>query len=186
MIDISRDTIIRASEGDIQVFEDIYRTYSGFVYNVALRVMRNQEAAEEITQDVFMIIYRKLTQFNFQSSFSTWLYRIAVNQSINYGKRLTRERNKMVAYNENLETKHSTSAVSEAIEKEQSDITINTLLDALNPEQRACIVLRNIEGLSYEEIAQTLKININTVRSRLKRAREKLLALRKEVVPHEM
>ena len=60
------------------------------------------------------------------------------------------------------------------------------MLDLLNPEQRICIILRHIEGLSYEEIAKTLKVNINTVRTRLKRAREKLLARRREVVTNEM
>ena len=72
------------------------------------------------------------------------------------------------------------------IEKEQQEKVISTLLKALNPDQRACVVLRSIEGLSYQEIAESLNININTVRSRLKRARETLLALRKEMVQNEL
>ena len=67
------------------------------------------------------------------------------------------------------------------IEKEHHEKVVRELLEAINPEQRACVVLRNIEGLSYQQIAETLQININTVRSRLKRAREKLLSLGKKV-----
>jgi RNA polymerase sigma-70 factor (ECF subfamily) len=91
-----------------------------------------------------------------------------------------------VEFNDQNEFNTTVDSVSEKIEEEQHEKVISTLLEALNPDQRACIVLRNIEGLSYQEIAESLNININTVRTRLKRAREKLIALRKEMVKNEM
>jgi len=184
MQEISQETIIKASEGDIGSFEEIYRTYSGFVYNVSLRVVRNQEAAQEVTQDVFLSVYHKLAGFKFESTLKTWLYRIAVNTAINYAKKISKEQDRMVSYEYNTVPIENTKGFHVGIDKEYNEDLINRLLDSLNPQQRACIVLRNIEGLSYEQIAQTLKININTVRSRLKRAREKLISLRKEVITH--
>ena len=89
-------------------------------------------------------------------------------------------------YEDNNKLNEAIDPVGEKIEREQQEKTISTLLDALSPDQRVCIILRSIEGLSYQEIAESLNININTVRSRLKRAREKLMDLRKEMVKNEM
>jgi RNA polymerase sigma-70 factor (ECF subfamily) len=142
--------------------------------------------AEEVTQQVFLTIYQKLNKFQFQSSMKTWIYRIAINCAINYGRRMSRERDKMVEYNEVFHSQSSIGESEKHIHQEDQEEIVNSLLKVLTPDQRACIVLRNIEGLSYQEIAETLKININTVRSRLKRAREQLLALRKKVVNDEL
>ncbi len=79
----------------------------------------------------------------------------------------------------------STNECRSALQEDYQNI-IDRLLNSLNPDQRMCIILRNIEGLSYEDIAQTLNTNINTVRTRLKRAREKLLSLKEEVMSHEI
>ena len=180
MQELTQDTLAKAAQGDMQAFETVYKSVSSFVYNVAYRVVGNKEDAEEVAQEVFVNVYHQLKEFRFESSFKTWTYRITVNQAINMAKKLSKTRNKTTAYDEQIDV--GTAADVEAnIEKEHNDKMIEDLLNALNPDQRACIVLRNIEGLSYEEIAQSLKININTVRSRLKRAREHLLALRKQV-----
>ena len=76
MEEIAKDILIRASQGDIQAFENVYKASSGFVYNVALRVVNNREDALEVAQEVFMIIHRKLKGFRFESSFKTWVYKI--------------------------------------------------------------------------------------------------------------
>ncbi len=185
MNNISEDIIVKSLEGSVGSFEGIYKAYSGFVYNVAFRVVNNVDEAQEVTQDVFLTVYRKLESFKFKSSFKTWVYRITVNLAINYVKKRSREQKHKRLY-ENIEFDKTIDSVSEQIEREQQEKTISTLLEALSPDQRACIVLRSIEGLSYQEIADSLNINVNTVRSRLKRAREKLIALRKEMVKNEM
>ena len=186
MDNITENIIIEASEGNTEAFESIYKEYSGFVYNVAYRVVNNIDEAQEITQEVFLTVYRKLKSFKFKSSLKTWVYRIAVNMAIDYARKKSREQDHTVLYVDNNKLNKTIDPVGENIEREQQEKTISTLLDALSPDQRVCIVLRSIEDLSYQEIAESLNININTVRSRLKRAREKLIALRKEMVKNEM
>ncbi len=197
MEDIAKDILIRASQGDMQAFEDVYKTSSSFVYNVAFRVVNNREDALEVAQEVFMIIYHKLKSFRFESSFKTWAYRITANCAINFAKKFSRS--KTVPYEDAFgphgrHTRHSQllaghsqlfgegAVLNEALTRmdhEHQNQLVENLLAGLNPDQRACVVLRDIQGLSYEEIAQALNININTVRSRLKRSREKLLSLKK-------
>jgi RNA polymerase sigma-70 factor (ECF subfamily) len=186
MNDISDNIIIEASEGNIESFESIYNAYSVFVYNVAFRVVHNVDEAQEVTQEVFLTVYRKLKSFKFKSSFKTWIYRITVNLAINHAKKRSKEQSRTFEYDDNKEFNKSIDSVGGKIEREQQEKVVSTLLAALNPDQRTCVVLRSLEGLSYQEIAESLNININTVRSRLKRARETLLALRKEMVKNEL
>lgn len=186
MDDVPENIIIKASKGDIDAFEFIYKAYSQFVLNVAFRIVDNMGDAEEVTQQVFLAVYQKLNKFQFQSSMKTWIYRIAINCAINYSRRTSRERDRMVEYNEVFHSQNSAGEIEKHMNKEDQEEIVHSFLKVLTPDQRACIVLRNIEGLSYQEIAETLKININTVRSRLKRAREQLLAVRKKVVNNEL
>lgn len=176
MQDIPEDLIIQAANGDMPAFERIYNAFSGFVYNVALGTSGNRENAEEITQDVFMKVYRNLGKFQFRSSFKTWIYRITANTAINLVKQRARVESKKVEYNDAVQRKDAIGAAGQAGDEERKRALVAALLNVLNPDQRTCVALRSVEGLSYEEIADTLKVNINTVRTRLKRAREKMLA----------
>lgn len=176
MEEISEDVLVRAAQGDLQAFEEVYKASSGFVYNVALRVVNNKEDAQEVTQEVFLIIYNKLKSFRFESSFKTWAYRITANYAINFAKKTSRT--KTVAFDESWGEGASSSEVDKQMDQEHQSLFVEKLLGEITPDQRACVVLRNIEGLSYQEIARALNININTVRSRLKRAREKLVSLK--------
>ncbi len=187
MQNITRETLIKAQKRDLRAFEDIYKESSGFVYNVALRILNNRQDSEEVVQEVFLSIYHNLKNFRFHSSFKTWVYRITVNCAINHINKMTKEKNKLKEYSNSLiqTTDKFQAPQIEKIDTAQEEM-INSLLGALDPDQRTCIVLRSFEGLSYKEISDTLKININTVRTRLKRAREKLLNLRKEVAGNEL
>lgn len=179
MQDISGEILKKAQGGDLASFEVIYRAASGFVYNVAYRIVHSREDAEEVTQEVFLNIYRNLKYFRLESSFKTWAYRIATNCAINHFKGAAREKTRREEY---YKSSDPWQAVNESRKNGMAcDEAINLLLKAINPDQRACVVLRNVEGLSYRQIADTLKISINTVRSRLKRAREKMLAMKREV-----
>ena len=186
MTELAQEIIAEAADGDAEAFEKIYRAYSGFVYNVALRVVNDAGAAEEVAQDVFLTVYRKLKTFAFKSSFKTWIYRIAVNRAINHAKKRSKEAERSVAFDDTMERRLAVDPMNEHIDQAHREKVVSSLLAALNPDQRVCLVLRDLEGLSYEEIADTLETNINTVRSRLKRGRERLLALSKEVAEHEM
>jgi RNA polymerase sigma-70 factor, ECF subfamily len=179
MEDIPRDIIEKAQAGDMDAFEQIYRAASGFVYSVALRVTNRRQEAQEVTQDVFIKIYHSLENFEFRSSFKTWAYRITVNTALNACKKISREERGRQDLDSVIDTQiASVDTKKEILDKEaagQARAELDVLLRSLNPDQRACIVLREIEGLSYEEIAASLKVNINTVRTRLKRARETLM-----------
>lgn len=179
MNDITHDIIIQAAQGNRESFEAIYKDCSGYVFNVAYRIVGRQEDAQEVTQDVFFTIYKKLRTFRFASSFKTWVYRITVNTAINYVKKVKKETSRHVEFNDEFSVIDRSNEVVNKAEREYQSNKIDALLKMINPDQRACVVLRSIEGLSYKEIAETLNININTVRTRLKRARESLLALRK-------
>lgn len=185
MDNITTESIKAAASGDVPAFEEIYRLSSCFVYNVAFRVVGNVEQSEEITQEVFLRVHRKLGSFQFQSSFKTWIYRVTVNTALNFVKKHSRHRKYELPMHDHFQPESQITGVNEKIEKEHKEKMIQKLLATLSPEHRACVVLRNIENLSYQEIAETLEININTVRSRLNRARQALLAVRKEVLNHE-
>lgn len=164
-------------------FEAIYKAYSGFVYNVSYRMVNNREDAEEVTQEAFLNIHRNLKYYREESSLKTWIYRIAFNSAVNVLRKRAREENRIKEYNEYVEVE---SSVNRKDGGTMNSDDINVFLKSLNPEQRSCVILREIEGLSYAEIAQAEKTNVNTVRTRLKRAREKLLLAGKEVVKNEM
>ena len=177
MSNISDELVSRAAQGDMAAFEDIYNATSGFVYNVALRVTNNHSDADEVTQDVFVKVYKNLGNFGFRSSFKTWVYRITANTAINYCKKAARQDKRKVEYDpavHDIEAPCGAGALPDNADQAARKIT--SLLSILDPDQRACIVLREIEELDYKAIADTLHINLNTVRSRLRRAREKLIA----------
>jgi len=180
MEDIPREVVELAAKGDIGAFEEIYRATSSFVYNTAFQVTRNREDAEEVTQDVFLKVHKELGRFEFRSSLRTWIYRIAVNLAINAYKKSKRRDSRQNELDENMEVADARSRADDGAIREEDAKFINSILDTLNPDHRACVVLRNIEGLSYQEIADTLKININTVRTRLKRARERMIEVFKK------
>lgn len=179
MEDLARDILVKAGQGDMRAFEEVYKSTSSFVYNVAYRVVNNREDALEVAQEVFITVHNKLKEFRFESSFKTWVYRITANAAINYAKKASRT--KAVPFEESFGEVAIEADAHQAMEQQEQSHLVNKLLGELNEDQRACVVLREIQGLSYEEIAQILSINLNTVRSRLKRAREKLMSLKKSI-----
>ena len=186
MNEISHDVIRCAAGGDMSAFEAIYKDASGFVYNVALRIAQKPADAEEVTQDVFVKIFKSLKDFEFKSSFKTWAYRITVNTALNRCRQSAKDR-EMIGVEDISVIPAKKDDLKERIELEDSEAKAGVMLSALNPEQRACIVLREIEGLDYNEISRVLNIPVNTVRSRLKRGRETLAAfVRKGVASHEV
>lgn len=181
-----KKNITRASKGDIEAFEEIYKEFSGLVFNVSLRITNNYEDAMEVSQEVFVSVYRKLSGFRFESSFKTWIYRITVNMAVNHAKKESRQREKILEFQKEPSVNNRASNQEENINKEHREKLLNTMLEELTPEQRGYIVLKHIEGLSCREISDTLNVNINTVKTKLKRARETLMVMRKEVVHDEV
>jgi len=187
MVDLFTDIVKQAAQGDMGAFEQIYKKACGFVYSIALRIANNKSDAEEVTQDVFMQIFKNLKNFEFKSSFKTWAYRITVNTAINKYKQASREKYHRLEYESVANRISVMDKTAEFINKESAEERVASFLRVLDPEQRACILLREIEGLSYKEMSEVLKININTVRSRLRRARGALLeGVTKGAITHEV
>jgi RNA polymerase sigma-70 factor (ECF subfamily) len=181
---VSKEIIVKAAGGDLAAFEEIYKAASGFVYNVALGVVHNGHDAEEITQEVFLNVYHKLKGFRLESSLKTWVYRMAANTAINRYNKMKKDRQRNREYHSGLEEWHEPKEPD--IDADMRKKAVKAYLDGLDPDQKACVVLREVEGLSYEEIADVLKVKVNTVRTRIKRAREKLLAMAKGGVGNEL
>ena len=172
-----QDLITRACANDMNAFEAIYRRHSGMVYSVALRITGNASDAEEATQDVFCSAHQSLKRFRGDSSLKTWLYRITVNRALNTAKRYKKIRTNEMFFEGDMSPDDLPNNIDQQLETTAVQEKAAELLAALDPDKRACLTLRAVEGLSYQEISAALGININTVRTRLKRAREFLLTL---------
>lgn len=183
---VADDILKKAAKGDIDAFEQIYRAYAPFVYNVALRMLQKKEDAEEIVQEVFVMVHGKLNTFMFRSTLKTWVYRITTNQCLNYIEKHKRHNYGRVDFEDVSSALSTTNETHVQIDKEDQSHRVQQLLNMLNPDEKACVVLRSIEGLSYEEISKSLNVNINTVRTRLKRAREKMMAQSLEAQNEEL
>jgi len=180
MEDIHPEILKKAARGNKGAFKIIYDRSSAMVYNIALRITNCPEDAQEVTQDVFLNVHKNLPHFQFRSSFNTWIYRITINTAINAYKKYSKLRNRNITYNDNIQEKNTAFLNNGSLESNDKEESLKKLLNRLNPEQRACMLLRVIEGMKYRQIADVLNININTVRSRIKRARQTLLSCNKK------
>jgi RNA polymerase sigma-70 factor, ECF subfamily len=178
--------INRFREGCELSFEELVRRYETKVYNLAMRLTRNSEDAEEVLQDVFVTIYRKIDGFEGKAKFSSWMYRITVNAA--FMKLRKRRQDQTVALEEmlpNLQTQNSFIAHNgftapgdcQAINSEIR-IALESSIAKLPDEYRAVFVLRDIDGLSNKEAGDILGLSIPAVKSRLHRSR---LMLRKRL-----
>ena len=174
------DLINRFKEGDTSAFGEIVLKYQDKVYNLCRHMLRNAEDAEDAAQDVFLKAYQALPKFQPDASLYTWLYRIATNTCIDYKRKPIFES----LFGDNGEGErlvHDRASETPSPEKlyqlKQIDEALKESLEKLSPKLRAIIVLKEIEELSYEEIADALEISMGTVKSRIARAREELQKL---------
>lgn len=173
--------IKKAKNGDSEAFSSIVETYSKRIYNIGLRMLGGAEDAADMTQEVLLKTYRYLGSFRGDSAFSTWIFRITVNSCKDALRVAYHKREKMFsdfANDEDMQEAFEVadiSAIPEAVyEEEESEAYLLELINCLNPKYRIVIVLREISGLSYEEIAEAVNISMGTVKSRLSRARSAL------------
>lgn len=186
MEELRSEIIKQAAQQDQQAFALIYETYNSLVYNVSLKIVNNSADADEVTQDVFIKVFKALPNFRFQCSFKTWIYRITVNTAINIYNKKIKEYKRQVDFDIVSTTIEASNDQNSNLYQNDNQQLVKNMLNILTAEQRVCITLRELQGLSYQEISQTLKININTVRTRIKRAREALIASYKQEVKIEL
>jgi RNA polymerase sigma-70 factor (ECF subfamily) len=152
--------------GDRDAMQQIYEHCSARVYTLMVRIVGKQDA-EDLTQQVFLQMFRKLDQFSGQSKLETWLYRLATNEALQHLRR--KKRNPV----QPLAAEPSTSDPNRLIDSERVQM-LESALSRIDPELRAIISLKEEQGLSYREIAESLEIPEGTVGSRLNRARKEI------------
>lgn len=173
----------RFKNGDISAFEELVLNYQDRIYNLCLYMLGNKHDAEDAAQDTFLKAYRGLNDFKPNASLYTWLYRIAVNTCIDYKRKpLLESLFRRSDTGEEVVIEHPSDSPSpeKNYESKQIQNALQEALRKLSPKLRAVIVLKEMEGLSYEEIADTLDISTGTVKSRISRARDELKILLKD------
>lgn len=173
--------IQKAKQGDLTAFEELILKHEKIVYNVALRMMNHSEDAKDISQEVFLKAYRNIANFDERSAFSTWLYRITTNTCIDEMRK--RKGKQSYSLEEELENEDGTmqrqiadegDTPEESLLREERKSEILQALENLSAEHKAAVVLRDVKGLSYEEISEILDLSLGTVKSRISRARNQL------------
>ena len=181
-------TLVRAcqlagDDGFESSFEELYVRYRDRAYSIAFRMTGASSDALDVVQDAFSLLFRKIGGFRFDSLFSTWMFRIVVNCSIDHQRRLRgRAGREMASLDSPQSIREPSDPAASPVEKAQSSELgdhIHQSLQRLSPKLRAVMVLRYLESLSYEELSQTLEVSMGTIKSRLARAHialEKILA----------
>jgi RNA polymerase sigma-70 factor (ECF subfamily) len=171
----------QCAAGDEAACTRLVTDHQRMVYQLALHLLGDPQEALDLSQEVFLRVFRMLKHFRGQSTLRTWIYRIVVNQASNRQRWWRRRRrSQQVALEEHTATHgelpdvRETAAPDREFQKREAAEIVWRALDQLPFDQRAVIVLREIEGLSYEEIATSLEVAVGTVKSRLARARENL------------
>ena len=172
---LNDELLARLRRGDARAFEDLVRTYQHRVFGVGLRMLGSRAEAEEIAQETFLRAHRALADFRGDAKLSTWLYAIASRLCLN---RLASGDRKRVREGEETLLRLASDDAGAAARLERSELeqALAAAIEALPEERRIVVVLRDVQGLSYEEIAETLSLEPGTVRSRLHRARMDLKA----------
>jgi RNA polymerase sigma-70 factor, ECF subfamily len=182
--DADRELLEAVLEGDNTAYRGLVEKYQTRVYSMVYGMVRNREDARDITQEAFVKAYHSLKGFRLESSFYTWLYRIAMNLSIDLTRK--RKRREVSGFDENIASKdadgvidvaHHGDSPSKALERKQLLGRIMASMQKLSDDQRQVILLREVEGLSYKEISDVMEIPEGTVMSRLFYARKKLQSL---------
>lgn len=183
MTEFFENGVIRSVlDGNINDFEKLVTAYEKNVYNLALRMVGDPDDAADITQETFIKAYRALGSFRGDSKFSSWLYRIASNVCLDFLRSRSRRAQVPLSFeNEDAEGEIELPDMSQNPEKvlmkKLSMEAVRRGMEKLPPKQRQILVLRELCGLSYAELAQTLSVEEGTVKSRIFRARKRLCAI---------
>ena len=177
------DLIESIRAGDASAFNELVLKYRNRVMGIAARMLENRVDAEDLAQDVFVKVYHSLKSFKGEALFSTWLYRITANSCLNHRRRKKTEAAiDPMGGDKDFTFSDDSANPQTLLEKEEFKRFLEKAIHELPEEQRLVLILRDIEGLSYEEIADSLELELGTVRSRLHRARLAIQARIKHLV----
>ncbi len=186
----SADCVVdRLREGDEAAFDQVFHLYKDMVYTLALKLLTDKTDSMDVTQEVFLTLFRKIESFRGECSLKTWLYRVAVNEAANRNRWWNRRwRDRTVSLNLPVRTGEERppeppggepSPVRECFSAELRR-ALNVGLQRLPFDQKVAVILRDVEGLGYEEISAVTGANLGTVKSRIARGRERLRGLLEE------
>jgi RNA polymerase sigma-70 factor (ECF subfamily) len=172
----------RCRHGDTAAFEELYRTHAGRLYNLVFRMAGSAEQAEDLLQEVFLHAHKKLGSFRGDSSLGTWLYRLAVNQCLDF---LRGRQAKMAKTTRSLDEEGAIepAAVAPAVPTAVSRIDLERAIARLPEGCRAAFVLHDVEGFEHNEVARLLGVSEGTSKSQVHKARMKLRAILSSVTP---
>jgi RNA polymerase sigma-70 factor (ECF subfamily) len=181
--EIDQQLVERAQRGDKRAFELLVLKYQRKLGRLLSRFVRDSAEVEDVTQEAFIKAYRALPSFRGDSAFYTWLYRIGINTAKNYLVALGRRAPTTTGFDneeaegfEDAEQLRDSNTPESELEGKEIAATVNRAMDALPADLRTAITLREIEGLTYEEIASAMNCPVGTVRSRIFRARDAIAA----------
>ena len=179
-------------KGDIDSYEALVKKYEKKMFNIAFRITGNYEDACEVVQDAFVAAYRSIRAFRGTSRFSTWLTSILINHAKNRLRQIkTRRSREACSIDDPVTTADGEvtpdppsreASVLDDLEKRETQKKVQDCINALQPEFREVIVLRDLQGFSYEEMCETLKVREGTVKSRLFRARDAIKECLKKIM----
>jgi len=163
----------RAAQGDIEAFEELFRLYRRLVYGLCLRMTQDVAEAEDVTQEVFVLLFRKIGGFRGEANFTTWLHRLTVNQVL-MRFRKNKSRREDALEDEDLQPHESVRPNSPKATQLIDRITLENAIAQLPPGYRAAFILHDVEGYEHEVVARILGCAVGTSKSQLHKARTKL------------
>ena len=176
-----KELIRQLKNGNEEAFNEMVQRYSKKLYYLCLKMLQNEKDAEDTVQTIFLKAYMNLSRFEEKSSISTWLYRIGMNVCTDVLRKRKKENTtSLYAVDSDdeeyaLEIPDEKENVEQTVLERERKEALYQAINSLKPKQKELIILRDIEGLSYEEIAEVLKMNTGTVKSGINRARKALL-----------
>lgn len=175
------ELVRKAQAGDVSAYEDLVRRHQPRVFAIVGGILRRSEDVEDLAQQVFLKVYLSLQRFDLRSTFSTWLYKVTVNECLDH---LRKKKVRKLVYEADL-SEEQAALLEGAVQPERHEISserraelrqlVDRLMDELPEEERLMMVLKEVEGWTVEEIAEVLNLNVNTVKVRLFRARSRLV-----------
>lgn len=187
MNDLEIKHLKMAKEGDVESFEKLIEKYQKKIYNIALRMVNNPDDASELAQEVLVKIFRSIKDFKEESSISTWIYRITTNVCLDQLRRMKNK--KTISIDESLKIGDNDVSMqfpdnsptpSEAYEKKEIQRVVGEAIMKLPEDQRLVVIMKDIQGFKYDEIAEYVKCPEGTVKSRINRARHALKEILKD------
>ena len=177
------ELVLKAQQGDVHAFDELVERYHGKIYGLTYNMTSNREDAEDLTQEVFVKAFQALPRFKGKSSFYTWLYRIAVNKTINYRKKRNRKRAlSLDQFDQEIKTDEvyhdltSKGSPLRNVSLTELQKKMNEALLTLSEKHRTVVVLHDMQGIPHEEIAKMVGASVGTIRSRLFYARRQMQA----------